>query len=201
MKRLITNEIADEWGKASDKAVSAGGYCGDAMEGINAVGLWSGIWPYEFCFFQEPGVLRHQQCSTGQAECRPGSNVSWRELSGCPCVLENSESSVRSNVGVAVSVRIRDQQDHLPVMRISETVTTIVNIVVHVFENAKLYCKSGLPLVIGTTGGDRDLLYKSIQVAYLYTVIYPQMGKQTGLYGQKQQYHSAGFEVCSLLES
>ncbi|GKD32338.1 hypothetical protein Tco_1247847, partial [Tanacetum coccineum] len=47
--------------------------------------------------FNEPGVLRHQQCSTRHAECRPGSNVSLPELSGCPCVLENSQSSVRSN--------------------------------------------------------------------------------------------------------
>ncbi|GJW44711.1 hypothetical protein Tco_0073510 [Tanacetum coccineum] len=48
--------------------------------------------------FNEPGVLRHQQCSTRRAECRPGSNASLPELSGCPCVLENSQSSVRSNV-------------------------------------------------------------------------------------------------------
>ncbi|PWA49990.1 dihydrodipicolinate reductase [Artemisia annua] len=45
-------------------------------------------------------------------------------------------------------------------------------------ENAELYCKSGVPFVMGTTGGDRDLLYKTVQDANLYAVISPQMGKQ-----------------------
>ncbi|GKC04115.1 hypothetical protein Tco_0995725, partial [Tanacetum coccineum] len=53
--------------------------------------------------FNEPGVLGHQQCSTRQAECRPGSNVSLPELPGCPCVLENSESSVRKLVAKCVA--------------------------------------------------------------------------------------------------
>ncbi|GJU37722.1 dihydrodipicolinate reductase, partial [Tanacetum coccineum] len=37
--------------------------------------------------------------------------------------------------------------------------------------------QSGLPFVMGTTGGDRDVLYKTVQVPYLYAVIYPRMGK------------------------
>ncbi|PKA56510.1 putative 4-hydroxy-tetrahydrodipicolinate reductase 2, chloroplastic [Apostasia shenzhenica] len=44
--------------------------------------------------------------------------------------------------------------------------------------NAELYCKIGVPFVMGTTGGDRELLYKTVRDANVYAVISPQMGKQ-----------------------
>ncbi|KAF6993780.1 hypothetical protein CFC21_010620 [Triticum aestivum] len=44
--------------------------------------------------------------------------------------------------------------------------------------NAELYCKLGLPFVMGTTGGNRQLLNKTVQDANVYAVISPQMGKQ-----------------------
>lgn len=44
--------------------------------------------------------------------------------------------------------------------------------------NADLYCKLGVPFVMGTTGGDRHMLYKTVQDANVYAVISPQMGKQ-----------------------
>lgn len=44
--------------------------------------------------------------------------------------------------------------------------------------NAELYCKIGVPFVMGTTGGDRDLLYKTVEDSNVYAVISPQMGKQ-----------------------
>ncbi|WOL07310.1 putative 4-hydroxy-tetrahydrodipicolinate reductase 2, chloroplastic [Canna indica] len=44
--------------------------------------------------------------------------------------------------------------------------------------NADLYCKFGVPFVMGTTGGDRHMLYKTVQDANVYAVISPQMGKQ-----------------------
>ncbi|KAG8365478.1 hypothetical protein BUALT_Bualt18G0108900 [Buddleja alternifolia] len=45
-------------------------------------------------------------------------------------------------------------------------------------ENAELYCKIGVPFVMGTTGGDRELLYKTVTDSKVYAVISPQMGKQ-----------------------
>ncbi|KAJ6850435.1 4-hydroxy-tetrahydrodipicolinate reductase 1, chloroplastic-like [Iris pallida] len=45
-------------------------------------------------------------------------------------------------------------------------------------DNADLYCKIGVPFVMGTTGGDRQRLYKTVQDANSYAVISPQMGKQ-----------------------
>ncbi|RDY06654.1 4-hydroxy-tetrahydrodipicolinate reductase 2, chloroplastic [Mucuna pruriens] len=44
--------------------------------------------------------------------------------------------------------------------------------------NAELYSKVGVPFVMGTTGGDRDLLHKTVEDANIYAVISPQMGKQ-----------------------
>ncbi|XVE96119.1 hypothetical protein REPUB_Repub02eG0193800 [Reevesia pubescens] len=45
-------------------------------------------------------------------------------------------------------------------------------------DNAKLYCQVGVPFVMGTTGGDRDQLYKTVEESKVYAVISPQMGKQ-----------------------
>ena len=45
-------------------------------------------------------------------------------------------------------------------------------------DNAEFYCKRGLPFVMGTTGGDRDRLFKTVKESGVYAVIAPQMGKQ-----------------------
>ncbi|XP_010693046.1 4-hydroxy-tetrahydrodipicolinate reductase 2, chloroplastic isoform X2 [Beta vulgaris subsp. vulgaris] len=45
-------------------------------------------------------------------------------------------------------------------------------------DNAELYCKIGVPFVIGTTGGDRERLHKTVEDSKNYAVISPQMGKQ-----------------------
>ena len=45
-------------------------------------------------------------------------------------------------------------------------------------DNAALYSKVGVPFVMGTTGGDRELLYKTVGDSNVYAVISPQMGKQ-----------------------
>ncbi|KAJ4780325.1 4-hydroxy-tetrahydrodipicolinate reductase [Rhynchospora pubera] len=58
------------------------------------------------------------------------------------------------------------------VMVVDYTVPDAVN------ANAELYCKLGLPFVMGTTGGDRELLYKTVKSSDVYAVISPQMGKQ-----------------------
>lgn len=62
--------------------------------------------------------------------------------------------------------------EHPNVVVVDYTVPDAVN------GNAELYCKIGVPFVMGTTGGDRQLLYKTVQDANVYAVISPQMGKQ-----------------------
>lgn len=44
--------------------------------------------------------------------------------------------------------------------------------------NAKFYAEHQLPFVMGTTGGDRDLLLQTARDAGVYAIIAPQMGKQ-----------------------
>ncbi|GJN20969.1 hypothetical protein PR202_gb08411 [Eleusine coracana subsp. coracana] len=63
-------------------------------------------------------------------------------------------------------------KDYPDLIVIDYTVPDAVN------ANAELYCKLGLPFVMGTTGGDRQLLHKTVQDANNYAVISPQMGKQ-----------------------
>ncbi|XP_073145424.1 4-hydroxy-tetrahydrodipicolinate reductase 2, chloroplastic-like [Henckelia pumila] len=62
--------------------------------------------------------------------------------------------------------------DYPNLIVVDYTVPTAVN------ENAALYCKVGVPFVVGTTGGDRELLYKTVEDSKVYAVISPQMGKQ-----------------------
>ncbi|XP_054784107.1 4-hydroxy-tetrahydrodipicolinate reductase 1, chloroplastic-like [Prosopis cineraria] len=52
------------------------------------------------------------------------------------------------------------------------TVSSAVN------ANAELYCKHGVPFVMGTTGGDRNLLANTIQDSQVYALVSPQMAKQ-----------------------
>ncbi|KAI5075708.1 hypothetical protein GOP47_0009784 [Adiantum capillus-veneris] len=45
-------------------------------------------------------------------------------------------------------------------------------------DNAEFYIRRGIPFVMGTTGGDRERLVKSVSDSGVYAVIAPQMGKQ-----------------------
>jgi 4-hydroxy-tetrahydrodipicolinate reductase len=44
--------------------------------------------------------------------------------------------------------------------------------------NAEFYCSCGLPFVMGTTGGDRDLLEETVAASSISAVIAPNMAKQ-----------------------
>ncbi|KAJ0569023.1 putative 4-hydroxy-tetrahydrodipicolinate reductase [Helianthus annuus] len=95
---------------------------------------------------------------------------------------------IEKDAGKTVKVGGKDIQVHGPSDR--ETVLASVleeyrNLIVVDFtvpnavnDNAELYCKAGVPFVMGTTGGDRDRLYKTVEDAGIYAVISPQMGKQ-----------------------
>ncbi|DAD49679.1 TPA_asm: hypothetical protein HUJ06_031961 [Nelumbo nucifera] len=62
--------------------------------------------------------------------------------------------------------------EHPNLIAVDFTVPAAVN------GNAELYCKVGVPFVMGTTGGDRERLYKTVEDSNVYAVISPQMGKQ-----------------------
>ncbi|XP_070037314.1 4-hydroxy-tetrahydrodipicolinate reductase 1, chloroplastic-like [Nicotiana tomentosiformis] len=63
-------------------------------------------------------------------------------------------------------------EEHPNLIVVDYTVPAAVN------DNAELYCKVGVPFVMGTTGGDREKLYKTVADSKVYAVISPQMGKQ-----------------------
>ncbi|KAK0579122.1 hypothetical protein LWI29_021470 [Acer saccharum] len=62
--------------------------------------------------------------------------------------------------------------EHPNMIVVDYTVPAAVN------DNVELYSKVGVPFVMGTTGGDRDRLYKTAENSKVYAVISPQMGKQ-----------------------
>ncbi|MBR9979986.1 MAG: dihydrodipicolinate reductase [Desulfatitalea sp.] len=61
---------------------------------------------------------------------------------------------------------------HAPFITVDFTHPTAVN------ANADLYCRRGLPFVMGTTGGDRDTLVRSVTDSGNLAVIAPNMAKQ-----------------------
>ncbi|KAK4379020.1 hypothetical protein RND71_000882 [Anisodus tanguticus] len=63
-------------------------------------------------------------------------------------------------------------EEHPNLIIVDYTVPAAVN------DNAELYSKVGVPFVMGTTGGDREKLYKTAVDSKVYAVISPQMGKQ-----------------------
>ncbi|KAI4365259.1 hypothetical protein MLD38_021258 [Melastoma candidum] len=63
-------------------------------------------------------------------------------------------------------------REHPNMIVVDFTVPDAVN------SNAELYTKIGVPFVMGTTGGDRTKLYKTVEESNVYAVISPQMGKQ-----------------------
>ncbi|XP_076916785.1 4-hydroxy-tetrahydrodipicolinate reductase 2, chloroplastic-like [Bidens hawaiensis] len=95
---------------------------------------------------------------------------------------------IQTDAGKTVQVGGKDIQVHGPSDRetvLASSLEEYPNLIVIDFtvpnavnDNAELYCKAGVPFVMGTTGGDRDLLYKTVEDAMLYAVISPQMGKQ-----------------------
>ncbi|KAF5950505.1 hypothetical protein HYC85_012498 [Camellia sinensis] len=63
-------------------------------------------------------------------------------------------------------------EEYPNLMVVDYTVPASVN------DNAELYCRVGVPFVMGTTCGDRERLYKTVEDSKVYAVISPQMGKQ-----------------------
>lgn len=60
-------------------------------------------------------------------------------------------------------------------------------------ENAELYCKHGLPFVMGTTGGNRELLESRIRDSTISAVVAPNMAKQIVAFQAMMQYAAQTF--------
>jgi 4-hydroxy-tetrahydrodipicolinate reductase len=59
--------------------------------------------------------------------------------------------------------------------------------------NAEFYCKHGLPFVMGTTGGDRQLLEDTVKASSISAVIAPNMAKQIVGFQAMMEYASKTF--------
>lgn len=60
-------------------------------------------------------------------------------------------------------------------------------------ENAAFYCDNGIPFVLGTTGGDRQHLAKTVEASAVPAVIAPNMGKQIVAFQAMMEYAARTF--------
>ncbi|HDD46218.1 MAG TPA: dihydrodipicolinate reductase [Candidatus Aenigmarchaeota archaeon] len=67
---------------------------------------------------------------------------------------------------------LEDTEKHRPFIIVDYTTPDAVN------ENAEFYCTSGIPFVMGTTGGDREKLIECVEGSDICAVIAPNMAKQ-----------------------
>jgi len=59
--------------------------------------------------------------------------------------------------------------------------------------NAEFYCQSGLPFVMGTTGGDRQKLVETVKASSIAAVIAPNMAKQIVGFQAMMEYAADNF--------
>ena len=78
-------------------------------------------------------------------------------------------------------------EKHASFISIDYTHPTAVN------NNAEFYCKTGLPFVMGTTGGDRKLLEEIVNSSSIAAVIAPNMAKQIVGFQAMMEYASKTF--------
>ena len=104
-----------------------------------------------------------------------------------------SEQSIGSSVIQLIRPELREKEmsevmeKHTPFITIDYTHPTAVN------NNAEFYCKTGLPFVMGTTGGDRKLLEKIVNSSSIAAVIAPNMAKQIVGFQAMMEYASKTF--------
>jgi len=75
----------------------------------------------------------------------------------------------------------------VPDIVVDFTAPTAVN------RNAELYCKCGIPFVMGTTGGDRDLLKKTVNNSEVCAVIAPNMAPQIVVFQAMMEFATKNF--------
>lgn len=99
--------------------------------------------------------------------------VSFSEASQAGKTLEIADTEIRVHGPAEREEILLSVMEKYPELVVVDyTVPDAVN------ENAEMYSKCGVPFVMGTTGGDRELLYKTVKDSNVYAVISPQMGKQ-----------------------
>jgi len=104
-----------------------------------------------------------------------------------------SEHSIGSSVIQLIRPELREKkiseiiEKHTSFISIDYTHPTAVN------SNAEFYCKTVLPFVMGTTGGDRKLLEEIVNSSSIAAVIAPNMAKQIVGFQAMMEYASKTF--------
>jgi 4-hydroxy-tetrahydrodipicolinate reductase len=100
-------------------------------------------------------------------------------------VAGQSIQLVRPDVRDAVILQI--QAAHEPFLSVDYTHPSAVN------ANAEFYCRSRLPFVMGTTGGDRKRLEETIRQSEIVAVVAPNMAKQIVGFQAMMEYAAQSF--------
>ena len=104
-----------------------------------------------------------------------------------------SEHSIGTSAIKLIRPELREKEmsdvieKHSSFISIDYTHPTAVN------NNAEFYCKTGLPFVMGTTGGDRKLLEETVHSSSIAAVISPNMAKQIVGFQAMMEYASKTF--------
>ena len=98
----------------------------------------------------------------------------------------------------SVSIRLilpKDRDQAISTIKQKEGLFLIVDFSLPpaVISNAEFYCKHGLPFVMGTTGGDRNLLEDTVKASPISAVIAPNMAKQIVGFQAMMEYAAKTF--------
>ncbi len=103
------------------------------------------------------------------------------ELLACSLTGPEIDTSV-CQIGEHTIELIHPEQRNEAIIRLKEQVGAFIAVdYTHpsaVNANASFYCQNSLPFVMGTTGGDRQLLQKTVENSQISAVVAPNMAKQ-----------------------
>ena len=115
-----------------------------------------------------------------------------------PQSLTGPEITETQTIIDSVSIRLilpKDRDQAISTIKEKEGLFLIVDFSLPpaVNDNAEFYCKHGLPFVMGTTGGDRNLLEDTVKSSPISAVIAPNMAKQIVGFQAMMEYAAKTF--------
>jgi 4-hydroxy-tetrahydrodipicolinate reductase len=115
-----------------------------------------------------------------------------------PQSLTGPEITETQTIIDSVSIRLilpKDRDQAISTIKQNEGLFLIVDFSLPpaVNDNAEFYCKHGLPFVMGTTGGDRNLLEDTVKASPISAVIAPNMAKQIVGFQAMMEYAAKTF--------
>ena len=111
------------------------------------------------------------------------------ELADCALAEKDSQTEIKGGTIYLVSL---DQHALALKNRNPDVVVDFTNSEA-VNRNAQLYCENETPFVMGTTGGDRELLKKTVEQSKISAVIAPNMAKQVVAFQAMMEYAAEKF--------